>query len=91
MGKFTLLGILAWIGGVLLLGFQGISTLMKEKGTWEDMALVDVVEPEYLNWITGLPTSYLQNAGDYLITMPLYQLLFGAGVLFFILGAFKRA
>jgi hypothetical protein len=91
MGKFTLLGIISFVCGFLLLGFQGISSLMGDEGTWQSMNLVDALEPQYLEWATKMPAGYLQRSVEYVITMPLFLLLFCVGVLCFVLGAFKRA
>jgi hypothetical protein len=91
MSKFTLLGLAAWLGGFLLLGFQGISSLMGTAGTWQSMNLLDVAEPEQLAWIEKLPFFFLRRSADYLTEMPLFLLLFCLGVVFLILGAFKKA
>ncbi len=91
MSKFTLLGIVSWVGGFLLLGFQGISSLMHTEGTWQTMNLLDVAEPEQLAWIQSLPFEVLRRSVDYLTEMPLFLLLFCLGVIFLVLGALKRA
>jgi len=91
VSKFTILGLLSWLCGFLLLGFQGISSLMGTEGTWQSMTLLDVAEPEHLAWIERLPFGVLRRSADYLTEMPLFLLLFCLGVLFLVLGALKKA
>ncbi len=88
MSKFTWAGLLSWLGGFLLLGFQGISTLMDDDGKWKSMNILDIVEPEYLEWADRIPWSIGQNAVNYLLSMPLFALLFCVGTLAFIINAF---
>lgn len=88
MSKCNLLGLLSWGGGCLLLVFQGISSLTNEKEGWKNKSLEDFMEPGTFAWIDDMTLSSLANAADYIVTMPLYILLFVAGLLFFILGMF---
>ena len=88
MSKFTITGLLSWLLGLLLLGFQGISTLMNEEAGWDNMNITDVVDPQYLNWINQLPAAFLKNSAHYIVSMPLFVLLFCVGTLAFIINAF---
>ena len=88
MSKFTLAGIVSWLGGLLLLGFQSISTLMAIEGKWKQINIVDVVDPQYLSWVDDISSEMITNAVNYIVNMPLFVLLFCLGTLFFIINAF---
>jgi hypothetical protein len=90
MSKFTILGLVSWLGSALILGFQGISTLMDpaDKVTWKSLSLMDAVGKSYFTWIKGLSWVYVQKAATYVVTMPLFLLLFCIGIIFFILNTF---
>ena len=88
MSKFTITGLLSWLLGLLLLGFQGISTLMNEEASWDNLNLTDIVEPQYLEWVSQLPADFLKNMANYIISMPLFALLFCVGTIAFIINAF---
>lgn len=88
MSKYTIAGLLSWLSGLLLLGFQGISTLMDEEAAWDNLNLLDVVEPQYLEWTTRIPMEMAQNVMNYIVAMPLFALLFCVGTVAFIINAF---
>lgn len=96
MNKFTIVGIGAFIGGAVLLGFQTISTLMQTEGGplmhtksgWKQMALVDIFNAKSFDWIDSLSWQTLQHVANYIVTMPLFLLLFVIGALAFVLNAF---
>lgn len=88
MSKFTLAGIASWLGGLLLLGFQSISTLMTVEGKWKQLDIVDVVAPQYLSWIDDISYEMIAKALDYIVNMPIFVVLFCLGTLFFIINAF---
>ncbi len=90
MSKLTIAGLLSWLFGLLLLGFQGISTLMDEEADWDNMTILDVVEPQYLEWVDKIPVNIVQNGVDYIISMPLFVLLFCVGTIAFIINAFTE-
>lgn len=87
MSKLTITGLICWLLGLLILGFQGISQLMHEGTNWKNLMLTDFIEPDYLEWITQVPI-FAQNALNYLLHMPLFVLLFCVGTLAFIINAF---
>ena len=88
MSKFTLAGIVSWLVGLLLLGFQSISTLMTVEGKWKQLNIVDVVDPQYLSWMDDISSEMIANAMNYIVNMPLFVVLFCLGTLFFIINAF---
>ena len=88
MNKFTILGIAAFLGGALLLGFQAISTLMETEGSaWKQISLLDIFDASWFNWIDSLSLVMLRHTADFLVSMPLFLLLFGIGTLAFLLNA----
>ena len=90
MSKWSILGGLCFAASAVLLLFQGVGKMMKEDYTTGMMTLVDVVEKKYLSWIDGINVDVGRQAADYVVNMPLYQLLFALGILFFIFSMFFR-
>ena len=90
MSKYTIAGLVSWFFSGVLLLFQTISTVMgrEEKMVWKSLNLVNVVGEHRLNWIDGLSWVSIQNILNYIVTMPLFLLLFCVGILFFILNRF---
>jgi hypothetical protein len=88
MSKFTLAGLVSWLGGLLLLGFQSISTLMNVEGKWKSICLTDIIEEKYLAWTDGVTWDLASQAMNYVLNMPLFILLFCVGTLLFIINAF---
>ncbi len=88
MNKFTIVGIAAFLGGGVLLGFQAISALMESEGAaWKQISLLDVFDASWFNWIDTLSWAMLRLTANYLVSMPLFLLLFGIGTLAFLLNA----
>ena len=86
MGKYTILGCLCWLGSFVLLGFQGISSVMSaDEVVWKSLNLLDVVGSKNFTWIDSISIGFIQNSVDYVVTMPLFLLLIALGVIFFIL------
>ncbi len=90
MSKLALIGVLFVTGGFLILGFQGISSFMDQDYNWEDLAIVDVVDSEQLDWIDGISYQAIQNAADYVVAMPLYIILFIIGGILLLISGFIR-
>lgn len=88
MSKFTLAGLVSWLGGLLLLGFQSISTLMNVDGHWQSICLTDIIEEKYLVWTDGVTWNLALQSINYVLSMPLFILLFCIGTLLFIINAF---
>ncbi len=88
VNKFTIAGIAAFLGGGVLLGFQAISTLMETEGAaWKQISLLDIFDPSWFSWIDTLSWTLLRHTADYLVSMPLFLLLFGIGTFAFLLNA----
>ena len=88
MTKFSLIGLLSCLGGGLLLGFQVLSSIMDTKNTWKGLNLLGVFGKEHFSWLEGASFFGLEKIADYVVTMPLFILLFCIGVLFFVLDYF---
>jgi hypothetical protein len=91
MSKYTIAGLVAWLFSALLLGFQAIATFMgvEDKMIWKSLTLVDVVGRNNFIWIERIAWAGLQNAANYIVTMPLFILLFIVGIVFFLINRFK--
>jgi hypothetical protein len=88
MSKFTVAGLVAWLFSGLILGFQAIATFMKmeDKMVWKSLTLMDFLDEGHLTWIDGISRGTLHTIIQFIVTMPLYLLLFLTGILFFILN-----
>jgi hypothetical protein len=92
MSKFTIAGLVSWFSGGLLLGYQALKVFMKSgisssgEMVWKKIALMDVIGKSHFDWIAGMPDGIFHNFAQYIVNMPLYLLLFCAGILFLILG-----
>jgi len=53
------------------------------KMAFKSLTLVNVIGQEYFNWINSLLWVSIQKAVSYIVTMPLFVLLFCIGILFF--------
>lgn len=91
MSKYTIAGLISWFFAGLLLGFQSIGTFiqMKEKMVWKSLSLADVVGENHFNWISSISWDSIQSLLHYIVTMPLYLLLFITGILLFFMNALK--
>jgi hypothetical protein len=89
MSKLTIAGLVSWFIGGLLFGFQAIESLVRTGGDmdWKNMILMDVIGKSHFDWIAGMSEGIIQNFAQYIVTMPLYILLFCVGILFFILNS----
>ena len=88
MSKLTIAGLVSWFIGGLLFGFQVLQGLVSTGGDmqWKNLMLTDVIGQSHFDWIAGMPDGIFHNFAQYLVTMPLYLLLFCIGILFLILG-----
>lgn len=89
MSKLTIAGLVSWFIGGLLFGFQAIESLVRTGGDldWKNLILVDVIGKSHFDWIAEMPEGIVHNISQYIVTMPLYILLFCVGILFFILNS----
>ena len=78
----------SWFIGGLLFGFQALEALISSGGdtAWKNLTLTDVIGQNYLDWVNGMSKGTIYDIVQYVITMPLFLLLFCVGILFFILS-----
>ena len=88
MSKYTVAGLVSWLFSGLLLGFQAIAVFMKmeDKMVWKSLTLVDFLDEGHLSWLDGIFRGTLHTVIQFIVTMPLYLLLFFTGILFFIMN-----
>jgi hypothetical protein len=87
MSKYTMAGLTSWLFSGLILLFQAISSVMgtEEKMAFKSLSLVSVVGQEHFKWIESISWASIQNLVSFLVTMPLFILLFCIGILFFLI------
>jgi hypothetical protein len=90
VSKYTIAGLVSWLFSGLILLFQAISSFMgmEEKMVFKSITLVDVVGQGHFNWVDGISWVSIQTAVNYIVTMPLFLLLFCIGILFFLMHMF---
>jgi len=90
MSKYTIAGLVSWIVSLLILLFQSISSLMGTEETmiFKNLTLVSVFGQGHFDWINSLSWDNVQKAMSYIVTMPLFLLLFCMGIFFFLLHMF---
>jgi len=89
MTKLSISGLLfVVVAGVMFL-FQHISGLMGNP-VHDPVCIVDLVEPESLNWIDGLTFLHINDLLDTIVLAPLYILLFIVGAVILIISGFKK-
>ena len=88
MSKFTIAALVSWFIGGLIIAFQAIGGLVKTGGdmVWKNLTLIDAIGKNYFIWVDGMSEGTIQGVVQYILSMPLYLLLFCVGILFFLLG-----
>lgn len=80
MNKYTIAGLLAWLVGIMILGFQSLGTFMEQEVSWKNSNLIDLFGPEPFNWALGYHWVYI------VFETPVHTLLFGIGLIFILMG-----
>jgi hypothetical protein len=88
MSKLTIVGLLTTLGGLVVLGFQAISSLMGTKEVWKSLSLRDVLDSGQLGWIDQVALLGVDRGLDYLVSMPLFALLVGSGAVLLLVSGF---
>ncbi len=92
MIKIKWLGLLSFLGGLVLVGFQGIASIMKEGETFYNHTLVSVFGESSFEWIETFPIAALRSSLDTLVYAPLYIVLICLGVLLLVIhGLFAKS
>jgi hypothetical protein len=87
MSKYYVLGGLSCLSGLVLMLYQAVSSLMTvEEIVWKHFTIMDLLEPEQIEWINGISINFISSIMKYVVSAPLSYLLLGVGVLLFIIG-----
>ena len=87
MSKYYVIGGLLCVGGLLLVVFQAVSSMMTPGDiVWNSLSVVDVIDAAYLKWIDGISWQSIQKGMKYITTMPLYILSLSIGGFSFMVG-----
>jgi hypothetical protein len=88
MSKLTIVGLLTTLSGLVVLGFQAISSLMGTEEVWKSLSLRDVLDNGQLGWIDQVALFGVDRGLDYLVSMPLFVLLVGSGAILLLVAGF---
>lgn len=89
MSRYYVIGGLLCVGGLLLVVFQAVSSMMAPgEIVWKSLSVVDVIDAAYLKWIDGISWQSIQKGMKYITTMPLYILSLSVGGFSFMVGGF---
>jgi hypothetical protein len=87
MSKYYLIGGLLCLSGLIMVGFQAISSIMNPgEIVWKSLSIAGIVDAEHLKWIDNISWYSIQKILKYITAMPLYILLIGTGAFSFIVG-----
>jgi len=87
MSKYYLFGGFLCLGGLLLVGFQAISSMMNPgEMVWKSLSISGMIDAEHLKWIDGISWYSIKKILKYITTMPLYILLICVGAVSFVVG-----
>ncbi len=85
MRKISLIWILSFLAGSVLLVFQTVSSLIRTEGdVWDRLSLIDIIGEKYLSSLLSISWLGIGNIFEYIFKMSLFVLLFGIGVIFFV-------
>lgn len=90
MNKWSITGGILCIAGLVLYGFQSLSSLMERQDEWDNLCIFDMVAAEKLTWIDKLTLFGLKDLIDYLGTAPLYIELLVVGAILLIISGFVK-
>ena len=89
MSKYYIIGGLLCLGGLLMVIFQAVSSMMTPgEIVWKSLNIAGIVDMENMKWIDSISWHSIQKIINYIATMPLYLLLLCAGGFSFIVGGF---
>lgn len=92
MGKVKWLGILSFVSGLVLLGFQSIASIMAEGERFYNHTLVSVFGEAFFDWIEGFPIAMLRGPLDSVVEAPLYIVLIALGIFLLVIhGLFAKS
>ncbi len=80
MNKYTAVGLLAWLIGIVIISFQSLGSFMEQEVSWADANLIDLLGAEIFSWALDFHWLYP------LFETPIYLLFFGLGLIFILMG-----
>ena len=85
------LGMLSLLGGLLLVGFQGISAIMGKTGGFYSHTPVTLLGDDSFAWVENFPVAALRSGIDFVVQSPIYGIMICAGILLLIIhGLFAK-
>lgn len=91
MNKVKWLGLLCVAGGLCLLGYQAIESIMVEGEMFRNYTLTDIFGSDAFAWAGGIRYDTIADGIEYIVTMPAYLLSIVVGAFFLIIsGIFAR-
>ena len=91
MSKFNLAGLIFCAAGVVMAIFQAVQSMMTiGEVKWKSIALVDMFDESWFEWIDNLSVAFLRSILDTVVAWPVFGILIGIGVVFLILGGLAR-
>ncbi|MCF8110678.1 MAG: hypothetical protein K9J85_04235 [Desulfobacteraceae bacterium] len=86
------LGVLGFLGGLVLAGFHAIGRLMGSPEGFYSESIAGFAGEGGLEWIGSLPFEFLRNGVDFIVQVPFYMVLIGVGLLLLIIhGLFAKS
>jgi hypothetical protein len=90
MSKWSIIGGVLCIAGLVLYGFQMLSSLMGRASEFNNLCVYDFVDSEKLAWIEKLTWFGMNQAVDYLASAPLYIMLLVVGGISLVISGFIK-
>jgi hypothetical protein len=90
MSKWSITGGLLCVAGMLIYGFQMISSLMGKSGNWDSLCIYDLVDPAHMSWIDKITWFHINHGLDYVASAPLYILLLVVGGVLLLISGFIK-
>lgn len=90
MSKWSIVGGILCVAGLVLYGFQMLSSLMERAGEFDNLCIYDFIDPEKLAWIDKMTWLSLDRAADFLASAPLYIMLLIVGGIFLVISGFVK-
>ena len=85
MSKYYIIGGLLCICGLIMVGFQAISSMMTPSEiVWKSLTVATIVDAESLKWVDNISWHSIQQILKYLVTTPIYILFLCIGGLFLV-------
>ncbi len=87
MNRFIIFGLTFAVGGVLLVLFEGISSMMTAgEIVLKTSSPVDLLGDQYFAWIDRIPLAMAQDLLNSLVTLPAWMILAALAVICFAIG-----